>query len=360
MKIRKIHIEDYKIFKDFDLDLTHINKPLNVVVLAGINGSGKSTLFEFIYNFIENEEYLIGNEKNLIACESINPEHNEIEYPTFQRNLDFEADTDIDARIFIPSYLNKIVYIKAYENDTNYAADIIIKYIDKLIYEKDLKSSEAYERVQRILNKVFDGFDLQVEFNTLDKDRKIYFKSNVSQKIELNELSTGEKELITKAFSFYLADIKNSLILIDEPESSLHPNWQNRILKIYEDFAKENNNQIIIATHSPHIIASAKKESLRLLVKRGDRIEVISDIDGSYGYEVQRVLLEIMDLDSLRNPELDKKLVQLKNLVFQNKYDTKEFANLRTELENILGKNDIDLSLLRLEIAKREKMNEKD
>ena len=216
-----------------------------------------------------------------------------------------------------------------------------------------------YFPVQKILKKVFEGFDLQVEFNALDKDRKLYFKSEISNKIKLAELSTGEKELITKAFTFYLADIKNSLILIDEPESSLHPNWQNRILKIYEDFAKENNNQIIIATHSPHIIASAKKESLRLLVKKGEKIEVVSDFDGSYGYEVQRVLLEIMDMDSLRNLEIDKKLDQLKRLVFENNYKSDEYIKQQKELENTLGRNDIDLSLLRLEIAKREKMNEK-
>ena len=37
MKIRKIHIEDYKVFKDFEIDLTFNNLPFNVVVVAGIN-----------------------------------------------------------------------------------------------------------------------------------------------------------------------------------------------------------------------------------------------------------------------------------------------------------------------------------
>ena len=95
------------------------------------------------------------------------------------------------------------------------------------------------------------------------------------------------------------------------------------------------------------------------MVKKGEKIEVVSDFDGSYGYEVQRVLLEIMDMDSLRNLEIDKKLDQLKRLVFENNYKSDEYIKQQKELENTLGRNDIDLSLLRLEIAKREKMNEK-
>ncbi len=358
MKIRKIHIQEYKIFKDFEIDLTSNGEPLNIIVVAGINGSGKTTLFDFTYNFIEKEKYL-EDKFNYIECEALNVETNEIEFIEFRRYPEFEVEYDLDSKVFIPSYLNAVKYIKAYQNDTKNSKNVIIRYIDKLIYEEDLKSSQAYARVQKILNKIFEGFDLQVEFETLDKYRNVYFKSNTSKKIGLDDLSTGEKELITKAFSLYLANINNSLILIDEPESSLHPNWQNRILKIYEDFAKENNNQIIIATHSPHIIASAKKESLRLLVKRGDKIEVVSDFDGSYGYEVQRVLLEIMNLESLRIPGINEKIELLFDFVHKNQYNSNKFLNLQNELEELLGRNDKDLMMLRLEIARRKKENEK-
>jgi len=57
MKIRKIHIEDYKVFKDFDLDLTFNNEPLNVVVVAGINGSGRTSLLDFIYDIIHGKKF---------------------------------------------------------------------------------------------------------------------------------------------------------------------------------------------------------------------------------------------------------------------------------------------------------------
>lgn len=363
MKIWKINIGNYKVFRDFEIDLTSKDKSLDIVVLAGINGSGKSTLLDFIYKLIcGNKSLSSENAKNKdrIIAKGKDIETGRLVQYNFANSLisPYQSVLVLDD----PSIVNDCI-VKYFPSNFSYFKSCrlsILDYIDKLIYEKDKKSSEVYEIVRNRLNTIFEGFDLHVEFNLLDKERNVFFKNEKSQKIPISQLSGGEKELITKAFTLYISDVKDKIILIDEPESSLHPNWQNRILKIYEDFAKENNNQIIIATHSPHIIASAKKESLRLLVNRGDRIEVISNFDGSYGYEVQKVLLEIMDLDSLRNLEFDKKLIQLKNLVFQNKYFTKEFVNLQTELENILGKNDIDLSLLRMEIAKREKMNEKD
>jgi predicted ATP-binding protein involved in virulence len=354
MKIRSIRIENYKIFKNFTIDFTHKDKALSLIVLAGINGSGKSTLLNFVYEVIS-KPTLYNQSSDKIIIEEYDIVHNEKELQEYQ----IGGSEDWEIQPLIPPFESKIHYLKTYSTDVNYARDTIITFIDKLIYEKDVKSSDAYLQVQILMETIFNGFAMKIEFNMIDKDRNIFFKNRNNEKIAISELSTGEQELITKAFSLYLDDIKDSVILIDEPESSLHPNWQNRILKIYEDFAIKNNNQIIIATHSPHIIASAKKESLKLLVNKNGKIEVVSDFEGSYGYEVQKVLLEIMDIDSLRNYEIEQKLTLLKDIVSKNNYKSAEFKKLEKELEEMLGRNDKDLMLLRLEIAKRRKHNEK-
>ena len=54
MKIRKLHIKNYKVFNDLELDFTDANgKTLDTIVLAGLNGSGKTTVLEIIRKMFE-------------------------------------------------------------------------------------------------------------------------------------------------------------------------------------------------------------------------------------------------------------------------------------------------------------------
>ncbi len=334
MKISNLFIDKYKIFTQFNIDFTFNSKPLPVVVIAGINGSGKTTLLEFIHYFFNGE---IRSENSFIADEK------------FKYSL-----TDVQ------EYLKEIgvsrtYYYKSgtYENDS--AKQIIIEYIDKIIYESDVKSSIAYQTLQDKLSGFFSEFNLQVQFNQLDRKKEIYFKNNSSGKILIDELSSGEKELITKVFPLYISDIKNCIILVDEPESSLHPNWQFEIMNIYRKIAEEKNCQIIIATHSPYIVASVPKEQVRILVKEENQIKVIENFSKSYGKRIDEVLLEIFRIKGLRTPEIENKISQIKNFVFTNQFENQAFTDLFNELEAILGADDNDLVLIKLEILKRKK-----
>ncbi|MDM8556700.1 AAA family ATPase [Desulfococcaceae bacterium HSG7] len=367
MKIKQIYIKNHKIFKNFVLDLTDNGKALNLIVIAGINGSGKTTLFrDFIYRTFQNEVML---KKSYIEVEYIEKQQRK----TFK--IDFESlrvhnykglikyRKAKKSKYVCASLYHKfkdVVYYEAGYSEHQSAKKIIVQFIDKLIYEEDKKSSEAYLITQNILNQFFNDFDLQIEFKGIDRNREPLFRNNVSEKIKMEELSSGEQELITKAFSIYLADIKDSIILIDEPESSLHPKWQARIVQIYQKIADRKNNQIIFATHSPHIVSSVRKEQIRILVKEDNAIRVIEQFNGSYGWKVDRVLLEIFRTDGLRTPEIEKKLSELKNMIFNDQYETDTFKNLESELEINIGFDDSDLALIRMEVAKRRKMkNEK-
>ena len=64
--------------------------------------------------------------------------------------------------------------------------------------------------------------------------------------------------------------------MVDEPETSLHHSWQQAILKLYKNAGK--NNQVIVATHSPFLIASVKPENLFLFVlnKETQTCEIIN------------------------------------------------------------------------------------
>jgi predicted ATP-binding protein involved in virulence len=153
----------------------------------------------------------------------------------------------------------------------------------------------------------------------------------------------------------YLREIKNSIILIDEPELSLHPTWQNNLCQLYENFADKNNNQIILATHSPHILASAKSNSIRLLNLNKGKVEIFDQFDQSYGIEFSKILTDIMGVKHLRTQKVEKQLGTIKELIASDQFKTERFKSLWRDIEKHLGSKDVDLNLLKLEMRMREK-----
>ena len=307
LKIRKVSIEDYKMFKDFDINfLDKDNKPLPMVVIAGKNGTGKTTLLECIQN-----------QKH---C-----------------SVDFQLDSS-------ETYADNIIYLDALIQNDKELEELILDYIDYFIYDRNENAVIGVENLQADMDEVFDGFDLSFHFKKIDyKTKKPIFgnENSIRDDIEftLKDLSTGERTLLSKVLYLHLKEPKNKVLLIDEPETSLHPGWQNRILKFYENFARINNNQIIIATHSPQIIASAKNEWIRVLTEDG----VINNIL-AYGRDIKWVLKE-MGVESSRVPEVLTKIEHCKKLLEDDNYD--EAEQCIDEIENIIGSHDSEIVALR-------------
>ncbi|WP_027938033.1 AAA family ATPase [Anaeroarcus burkinensis] len=87
-------------------------------------------------------------------------------------------------------------------------------------------------------------------------DRKVGFKivDDKGNVVPLEELSSGEKHEIVLFFDLVFRMEENVLVLIDEPELSLHIAWQVRFVDDLIKIAKNRNLQFVIATHSPSII----------------------------------------------------------------------------------------------------------
>ena len=124
---------------------------------------------------------------------------------------------------------------------------------------------------------------------------------------------------------------------------------------MYEVFAERNNNQIILATHSPHIIASARSESVKVLKIENGFVEVIEESNQSYGLEFSKILTDIMGVEHLRPPEIAEKFDEVKELIRSNESNTQRFKQLWDELEHLLGDNDLDLQLLKLDKMVKDK-----
>ena len=78
--------------------------------------------------------------------------------------------------------------------------------------------------------------------------------NDVNEAIPLRKLSSGEQNLIILYYKLAFTMQPNSLLLIDEPEKSLHVEWLEKMLDDYKLMAQKLSCQMLIATHSPVFI----------------------------------------------------------------------------------------------------------
>jgi predicted ATPase len=97
----------------------------------------------------------------------------------------------------------------------------------------------------------------------------------------LDDSSSGEHNLITSFIGYLATFTQNSLMLIDEPEISLHPNWQMKFVsflkKLYNHEAYKTSH-VIIASHSHFIVSDLEGNSSKIigLSKLNKNIEIVS------------------------------------------------------------------------------------
>lgn len=124
----------------------------------------------------------------------------------------------------------------------------------------------------------------------------------------LENSSSGEHNLITSLIGL-LATIKpHGLLLIDEPEISLHPNWQMRYLSFFNElFQGEaySSCHAIFATHSHFLISDLKNENSTIIgLKGGEKgVEIIDLPNGinTYGLSVEDILWNVFQVPTTRN-----------------------------------------------------------
>jgi len=373
-KIDSVNIKNHKMFRDFKISFTDsYDNPLPIIVIAGINGSGKTTLLEYIFSpkklndiikwipknhNVQNNNIEIGIQKASAGDAQAKSGFSDKESvePLLVRKNEFIGDESLKIKTLVEKiereeYQKNIFYIPVGIDDISKIEAEFVKYWYNQVKFHNKRNDEIAEELQKFIVETLNGLDLNFTYSHIDENDKIFFKNYKEEKFRIDELSTGEKVLLSKVLYLFIKGIKNKVILIDEPELSLHPAWQNRVLKLYENFAKENNCQIIIATHSPHILGSAKSEYVRLLTEDG----VVDNFSNTYGAKFSQILTDIMGVRDLRTPEINEKFVVIEDMIIDNKFDTQEFKEKWQELENILGKNYFDLKLLKLEIASRRK-----
>ena len=88
----------------------------------------------------------------------------------------------------------------------------------------------------------------------VNRSKGFYFKTSTGKELDLGQLSSGEQHEVVLLYELIFNVKPDILVLIDEPEISLHITWQKEFLNDLIKIIKIQNIQVLIATHSPSII----------------------------------------------------------------------------------------------------------
>lgn len=120
------------------------------------------------------------------------------------------------------------------------------------------------------------------------------------------------------------------VLIIDEVDMHLHPRWQQQVLGLLRDaFPKL---QIIVSTHSPHVLSTVDKSSIRVLRVHNGKGLVHTPHMQTRGVESADVLASVMLVDPLPQLQETKDLSDYRSLIEDGKSDGPEASALRAGL----------------------------
>jgi len=138
------------------------------------------------------------------------------------------------------------------ENPDMYIANVLELYIEDT--EKKLSVFNDLEKritlFIKIINERYNDKQLEI-----DKNEGFIIKLRNGRKLKnINQLSSGEQHTLVMFFNLLFESEPNTLVLIDEPEISLHIEWQQSFLEDIKLISELTRVEFIVATHSPDIM----------------------------------------------------------------------------------------------------------
>ena len=131
------------------------------------------------------------------------------------------------------------------------------------VQEKLKVFDDIAHRIGSLMDIVNDRF----KYKHLRIDRMRGFRVLSDQdeaSIQIEDLSSGEQHELVVLYELLFRAPKNGLVLVDEPEISLHVAWQSRFLSDLIGILRLTDAYAIVATHSPVIIGTRQDLTVEL------------------------------------------------------------------------------------------------
>lgn len=150
----------------------------------------------------------------------------------------------------------------------------------RLLLEKDagdarklFKNDPNLRELTKLLGEL--GYEWELEtINPLKNSFDIRLKKQGSSFL-VGAASSGERELLTYLFAIFSLNVRDALIVVDEPELHLHPQWQKTLLALFVRLANSTGNQFLLATHSPTFVSPESIEYVSRVFSRNQQSHIL-------------------------------------------------------------------------------------
>lgn len=124
-----------------------------------------------------------------------------------------------------------------------------------------------------------------------------------------------------------LSHIKG-LVLIDEIDMYLHPEWQQQIIRVFREMLP--HVQFVISTHSPQVLSTLKKNQIRVLMEADGEFYAEQPSFSPYAHSSANALAEIFGVNPVPKVPEDEDIVRVQQLYRNGKFD--EAEDLKSQL----------------------------
>jgi len=289
MKIERLHIRCYRTLVDLKLEF-----PTFYAAICGRNDCGKTNVVRAIRGLMKEDEPFTIQDEQSFSLKNDFPKW--LESDTNDRRISVSVDLSInserDAGLyeFINTYLSLqskdlglSLTVKAEFGGTETDQTVSVAVGDEVF--EDMRAQEVLKKLQaaRVVlfhNSAYEDRPIVYrprlggylrDFSGEAREHVESMKTTVDKK--LKKIAKGQQreieELLGRLESSSKSASKNTpVIIVEEPESFLHPSAQAEFGRVLQDLAEEFKVQVITTTHSPYMLSIDKPESNVLLERR--------------------------------------------------------------------------------------------
>ena len=226
----------------------------DVNILSGVNGVGKSTILNRVVKYLLNVDRLAKTDDGVTL--TYTPEGTE--------QVRFDVIRSFDRPLISRDILSKVADISLHSELDFQLYQLQRRYLDyqvnmsnRMVQLFTENAPDAQQKAQEIASEKNHFFDL-IDQLFADTGKRVNRGSNEIMLLQYNEnlnpyqLSSGEKQMLIILLTVLVQDKQPYTLFMDEPEISLHIEWQQKLIGLIRDL--NPNAQIILTTHSPAVI----------------------------------------------------------------------------------------------------------